>query len=61
MLALGTNDTADVAIGSMIGRAARIRQMMSVIGGQPVMWVNVKSLLASGPYSEADMRPGTPP
>jgi len=55
VLALGTNDTADVAIGSVVSRPARIRQMMSVIGGQPVMWVNVKSLLATGPYSEADM------
>ena len=29
--------------------------MMSVIGNQPVMWVNVKSLLASGPYAERNM------
>jgi hypothetical protein len=29
---------------------------MSVIGDQPVMWVNVKSLLASGPYAESNMR-----
>jgi lysophospholipase L1-like esterase len=55
VLALGTNDTADVAIGSVVSRPARIRQMMSVIGSQQVMWVNVKSLLATGPYSEADM------
>ena len=55
VLALGTNDTADVAIGSVVTRPARIRQMMSVIGSQPVMWVNVRSLLATGPYSEADM------
>ena len=55
VLALGTNDTADVAIGSPVSRAARIREMMSLIGSQPVMWVNVKSLLATGPYSEADM------
>jgi peptidoglycan/LPS O-acetylase OafA/YrhL/lysophospholipase L1-like esterase len=55
VLALGTNDTADVAIGSVVSRPARIRQMMSLIGSQPVMWVNVKSLLATGPYSESDM------
>ena len=30
--------------------------MMSVIGNQPVMWVNVKSLVGSGPYSESDMQ-----
>ncbi|HEY1324228.1 MAG TPA: acyltransferase family protein [Streptosporangiaceae bacterium] len=55
VLALGTNDTADVAIGSVVSRPARIRQMMSLIGRQPVMWVNVKSLVATGPYSETDM------
>jgi len=55
VLALGTNDTADVAVGSQIGLAARIRRMMSLIGDQPVMWVNVISLLASGPYAESNM------
>jgi hypothetical protein len=55
VLALGTNEAADVYVGSPVGLAARIRQMMSVIGGQPVMWVNVKSLLATGPYSETNM------
>jgi len=30
--------------------------MMSTIGSQPVMWVNVKSLLTSGPYAAANMR-----
>ena len=55
VLALGTNDTADVAVGSPVSLATRISRMMSLIGGQPVMWVNVKSLLASGPYSEYDM------
>jgi peptidoglycan/LPS O-acetylase OafA/YrhL len=55
VLALGTNDTADVAVGSSVGLAARIKQMMSLIGNQPVMWVNVRSLLAAGPYSESNM------
>jgi hypothetical protein len=55
VLALGTNDTADVAVGSAVGVAQRIARMMSVIGSQPVLWVSVKSLLASGPYSEQDM------
>jgi hypothetical protein len=30
--------------------------MMSAIGDQPVMWVNVVSLLSSGPYAESNMR-----
>jgi peptidoglycan/LPS O-acetylase OafA/YrhL len=55
VLALGTNDTADVAVGSSVSLATRIKQMMSLIGNQPVMWVNVRSLLAAGPYSETDM------
>src|SRR5437763_16858405 len=53
--ALGTNETADVYVGSPVGLASRIRQMMSQIGGQPVMWVNVKSLFATCPYSETNM------
>ena len=56
VLALGTNDTADAFVGSTVGLAQRIQRMMSVIGSQPVMWVNVVSLLSSGPYSEHDMR-----
>jgi len=55
VLALGTNDTADVYVGSEVGRAQRIKEMMRLIGNQPVMWVEVKSLLSSGPYSEPNM------
>jgi peptidoglycan/LPS O-acetylase OafA/YrhL len=56
VIALGTNDTADVAIGSATGRLARIQEMMSAAHGQPVLWVNVISLLGSGPYAEANMQ-----
>jgi lysophospholipase L1-like esterase len=56
VLALGTNDTADLAVGSTVGLSTRIAEMMKKIGGQPVMWVNTISLLDSGPYSEADMQ-----
>ena len=56
VLALGTNDTANVAVGSTVGPAARIQRMMTLIGDQPVLWVNVTSLLASGPYAEGNMR-----
>jgi len=55
VLALGTNDTANVYVGSNVGRLARIQRMMATIGGQPVMWVDVKSLLSGGPYSEQNM------
>jgi peptidoglycan/LPS O-acetylase OafA/YrhL len=56
VLALGTNDTADVAVGSNVGLPARITEMMAATRGEPVMWVNVISLLRSGPYSEANMQ-----
>jgi peptidoglycan/LPS O-acetylase OafA/YrhL len=56
VLALGTNDTADVAVGSNVSLAARIAEMMRVTKGEPVMWVNVISLLHSGPYAEANMQ-----
>ena len=55
VLALGTDDTADVAAGSETPLATRIARMMSAAHGQPVMWVNVKTLLSSGPYAEANM------
>jgi peptidoglycan/LPS O-acetylase OafA/YrhL len=55
VIALGTNDTADVAVGSEVSRAQRIKMMMAIIGKQPVMWVEVKSILSSGPYSESNM------
>jgi peptidoglycan/LPS O-acetylase OafA/YrhL/lysophospholipase L1-like esterase len=55
VLALGTNDAADVRVGSPVSVATRIKEMMSLIGNQPVMWVNVKSLLSSGPYAESGM------
>lgn len=56
VLALGTNDAADVAVGSTVLPAARITKMMRLIGGEPVLWVNVKSVLGSGPYAESRMR-----
>jgi len=56
VIALGTNDTADVAIGSDVGRLSRVQEMMSVAHGEPVMWVNVISTLTSGPYAEANMQ-----
>ncbi len=56
VLALGTNDTANIYAGSTVGRMDRIEGMMSAIGDQPVLWVNLKSLLASGPYSETNMQ-----
>jgi peptidoglycan/LPS O-acetylase OafA/YrhL len=56
VIALGTNDTANIFVGSNVQEQQRIERMMSVIGPEPVMWVDTASLLASGPYSAANMR-----
>jgi hypothetical protein len=55
VIGLGTNDTANVYVGSAVDLKPRVDQMMRLMGDQPVMWVTVRSLLNSGPYSEANM------
>ena len=54
-LAMGTNEAANVGAGSAVGFAERIDSMMQVAGDNPVLWVNVKSLVPSGPYSAFNM------
>ncbi len=56
VLALGTNEAANVAAGSTIGERERIDKMMAIIGDEPAMWVNVRSLVPPGdPYSKENM------
>jgi peptidoglycan/LPS O-acetylase OafA/YrhL len=56
VLALGTNEAANVAAGSTIGERERIDKMMAIIGTEPVLWVNVRSLVEAGdPYSKENM------
>ncbi len=57
VLALGTNEAADVAAGSNVGLEERIEKMMNIIGDEPVLWVNVKTLPdATEFYSEEGMK-----
>jgi peptidoglycan/LPS O-acetylase OafA/YrhL len=57
VLALGTNEAADVFVGSAVDDMERIEIMMNTIGDEPVLWVNVRSLVESGdPYSAENMR-----
>jgi peptidoglycan/LPS O-acetylase OafA/YrhL len=56
VIAMGTNEAANVAAGSSFTYDDRIDSMMSTIGEGPVMWVNTKSLVAGGPYSADNMR-----
>lgn len=56
VFALGGNDTANVsAMGGGPSRVQRIETMMSAIGDDPVMWVNVKTLRTSGAYRNENM------
>jgi peptidoglycan/LPS O-acetylase OafA/YrhL len=56
VLALGTNEAANVAAGSTIGERERVDKMMAIIGSEPVLWVNVRSLVEKGdPYSKENM------
>jgi peptidoglycan/LPS O-acetylase OafA/YrhL len=56
VLALGTNEAANVAAGSNVGERERIDKMMAIIGDEPVMWVNVRTLVEAGdPYSKENM------
>jgi len=56
VLGMGTNDTANQAVGSTIDSQDRIERMMAVIGDEPALWINVKSLVPSGPYADANMK-----
>jgi hypothetical protein len=55
VIAMGTNEAANVAAGSTVTYDDRIDLMMSTIGDEPVMWVNVKSLVPNGPYAATNM------
>ena len=52
VFAIGGNDTANLAKfgGSIADRVARIDRMMSAVGDDPVMWVNVKTLRPVRPW-----------
>ena len=54
VFALGTNDTANVSVGSAVGLTGRINELMSVAHGEPVLWVNTVTELSSGPWSYAN-------
>jgi peptidoglycan/LPS O-acetylase OafA/YrhL len=56
ILALGTNDVDNINTGSTITLPERISRMMAIIGHQPAMWIDVVTLLKSGPYSEGQMQ-----
>ena len=56
VIALGTNDAANVAAGSTVSMLTRVREMMAAVHGEPVVWVTAQTDLTSGLWSEATMR-----
>jgi hypothetical protein len=56
VFAMGTNEAANVAVGSTIGVDQRIDLIMQEIKGQPAMWLTVKTLRTSGPWAEVQMQ-----
>lgn len=50
IFALATNEAADIANGSAYLAPERIRIMMRVAAGDPVMWVNARTLLDDGSF-----------
>jgi hypothetical protein len=56
VLALGTTDAADIAHGSSYDEDERIDKMMTVIGDDPVLWVNVKTLETKGNWRNEVMQ-----
>jgi hypothetical protein len=55
VFALGTNESANVAAGSAVGFVERIDTMMGVTRLDPTLWVNVKTVDATGPYAAENM------
>ncbi len=56
VLALGTTDAANMAAGAPLPADKRIDRLMAVIGSDPVLWVNVKTLVTDGAWSEPHMQ-----
>jgi len=55
VLALGTDDVAAIGAGAAAELSDRIDSLMADLEGQPVMWVNLKTQLDSGPLADGRM------
>lgn len=55
VLALGTTDAANLAVGGAYSAGERIDRMFEVIGDDPVLWVDVKTLVAEGAWANQHM------
>jgi lysophospholipase L1-like esterase len=55
LIAMGTNDAANHAVGSNVGPRRRIDRIMAAVGDRPVLWPTVRTTRTSGPYADAEM------
>lgn len=55
VLMIGTNDAANIAAGASTGAESRIRTMMSIIGDDPVVWVDTVTQRTNDEYRNASM------
>jgi hypothetical protein len=55
VLMVGTNDAANIAAGAGTSAEERIRRMLDVIGGDPVLWVNAVTQRTEDAYRNASM------
>jgi hypothetical protein len=55
VLALGTTDAANIAAGAPTSADRRIDRLMAVVGSDPVLWVDVKTLRTDGPWENSSM------
>lgn len=57
VFALGTTDTANLALApGGVSRRERIDRMMTVAAGEPVLWVNTRTTLSRGEWSDPWMQ-----
>jgi hypothetical protein len=56
VVAIGTNDAANVAIGGVPDLTTRLDRMMFLFGSDPVLWVDAVTRVAEGPYADVNMQ-----
>jgi len=56
VIAMGTNEAANQAVGSPVRSNKRIDLIMKSLGDHPVLWLTVKTQKTRGPYANREMR-----
>lgn len=56
VIAIGTNDAANIAAGGKRQATERITSMMSVIGSEPVLWLDAATIAVDGFWAASNMQ-----